>query len=86
MSVRKFLAGLRDVTSSENIDKVENANDAETTSRLLSHTVIVSCSPEHLSVSDESREVAVRMEDYIAKKLETIRKLLQRTFVWKYGS
>ena len=47
------------------------------TSRLLSHTGIVSCSPEHLSLSDGSREVAdgsrevaVHIEFDIEKKLK----------------
>ena len=47
------------------------------TSRLLSHTGIVSCSPEHLSLSDgsrevadDSREVAVHIEFDIEKKLK----------------
>ena len=76
--------GLRDITSSGKIIKirslpkvdldidnvkVENANDDETTSILLSHTGIVSCSPEHLSLSDDSSEVAVHIAGYIAKKL-----------------
>ena len=70
----KFLVGLRDVTSSEKIIKikfllkeyldfdnvkVDNTNNDETTSRLLSHTGIVSCSPKHLSVSDYGRGVAL---------------------------
>ena len=40
------------------------------TSRLLSHTGIVSCSPEHLSLSDGSREVAVHIEFDIEKKFK----------------
>ena len=70
MSGGRFLEGLRHVTSSEKIIKiksllkedldidnvkVDNTNDDETTSRLLSHTNIVSCSPEHLCLSDDSR-------------------------------
>ena len=92
MSGGRFLVGLRDVTSSEKIIKiksllkedldiddvkVDNTNNDETATRLLSHTGIVSCSPEHLSLSDDSREVAVHIAGYIAKKLKkTIRKLL----------
>ena len=91
MSGGRFLVGLRDLNSSEKIIKiksllkedldtdnvkVENVNDDETTSRLLGHTGIRSCSPEHLSLSDDSREVAVHIAGYIAKKLKTIRKLL----------
>ena len=85
MNGGRFLVGLRDVTSSEkivkiktllkedlNIDnvKVDNTNDDETTSRLLSHTSMVSCSPQHLCLSDGSREVAVHIAGYIAKKLK----------------
>ena len=85
MNGGRFLVGLRNVTSSEkiikiktllkedlNIDnvKVDNTNDDETTSRLLSHTSIVSCSPQHLCLSDDSREVAVHIAGYIAKKLK----------------
>ena len=59
MSGGRFLVGLRDETSCEKIIKikfllkedldtdyvkVENTNDDETTSRLLSHTGFVSCS------------------------------------------
>ena len=59
----RFLVGLRDIKSSGKIIKirslpkvdldidnvkVENASDDDTTSILLSHTGIVSCSPEHL--------------------------------------
>ena len=40
------------------------------TSRLLSHTGFVSCPPEHLSLSDGSREVAVHVEFDIEKKLK----------------
>ena len=75
MSGGRFLVGLRDVTSSEKIDldignvKVDNTNDDETTSRLLSHTSIVPCSPEHRSLSGDSREVKVHIAGYIAKKL-----------------
>ena len=72
----RFLVGLRDVTSSEKIIKIksllkedvaidnvkiENAKDDETSSRLLSYTGIVSCSAEHLSLSDDSREIAVHI-------------------------
>ena len=61
MSGGRFLVGLRYVTSSwkiikikpllkEDLDidnvKVENTNDDKTTSGLLSHTGIVSCSPK----------------------------------------
>ena len=68
MSGGRFLVGLRDVTSSDRIIKIksllkedldidnvkiDNTNDDETTSRLFSHTGIVSCSPEHLSLSDD---------------------------------
>ena len=74
-----------DVTSSEKIIKirsllkedldidnvkVDNTNHDETTNRLLRHTGIVSCSPEHLSLSDDNREVAVHIAGYIAKKLK----------------
>ena len=82
MSGGRFLVGLRDVTSSEKIIKiksllkedldidkvkVDNTNDDEATSRLLSHTSIVQ---EHLSLSDDSRELAVHIAGYIAKKLK----------------
>ena len=85
MSGGRFLVGLPDVTSSEKIIKikslleedldidnvkVDNTNDDETTSMTDSHTGIVSCSPEHLSLSDDSREVAVQIVGYIAKKLK----------------
>ena len=81
----RFLVGLQDVTSSEKIIKitsllkadleidnvkVENANNDQTTSRLLSHTGVVSCSPEHLSLLDDSREPAVHIAGYISKKLK----------------
>ena len=77
--------GLPDVTSSEKIIKirsllkedldidnvkVDNTNHDETTNRLLRHTGIVSCSPEHLSLSDDNREVTVHIAGYIAKKLK----------------
>ena len=83
MSGGRILVGLRDATSSEKIIKiksllkgdldidnvkVDNTNDDETTSRLLSHRNIVSCSPEHLCLSDHSREVAIHIAGYIAKK------------------
>ena len=86
--LEKRFGQLRDVTSSEKIIKikslrkegldidnvkVENANDDETTSRLLCHTGIVSCP---VSISDDSREVAVHIAGYLAKKLKkTIKKL-----------
>ena len=86
--LEKRFGQLRDVTSSEKIIKikslrkegldidnvkVENANDDETTSRLLCHTGIVSCL---VSRSDDSREVAVHIAGYLAKKLKkTIKKL-----------
>ena len=85
MTGRKFLEGLRDVTSSEKIIKiksllkedleidnvkVKNANDDKTTTTLLSHTGTVSCSPEHLSLSDDNRDAAVHIAGYIAKKLK----------------
>ena len=68
MSGGRFLVGMRDVTSSDRIIKIksllkedldidnvkiDNTSDDETTSRLFSHTGIVSCSPEHLSLSDD---------------------------------
>ena len=81
MSGGKFLVKLRDVTSSEktikslfkeDLDmdnvKVDNTNDDETTSRLLSHTGIVSYSSEHLSLSGDSRDVAAHIAGYIGKK------------------
>ena len=37
---------------------------------MLSRTGIVSCSPEHISLSDDSREVAVHILGYIMKKLK----------------
>ena len=85
MSGGRFLVGLWDETSSEKIIKiksllkedldldnvkVESTNNDETTSRLLSHTGIVSCSPEHLSLSDESREVTLHTAGYITKKFK----------------
>ena len=85
MSGGSFLVGLRDVTSSEEIIKIksllkdnldidnakaENINANETASRLLSHTGIVSSSPQHPSLSDDSREVAVDIAGYFAKKLK----------------
>ena len=89
MSAGKFLVKLRDVTSSEktikslfkeDLDmdnvKVDNTNDDETTSRLLSHTGIVSYSSEHLSLSGDSRDVAAHIAGYIGKKTKTISKLL----------
>ena len=86
MSGERFLVGLRDVTSSEKIIKsksllkeyleidnikVDNTNDDETTSRLLSHISIVSFSPEHHSLPDDSREVAVHIPGCSAKKLKS---------------
>ena len=83
MSGGSFLLGLRDVTSGERIIKIKslleedldidhvkfwNANDDKTTSKLLSHTGILSCSPKHLSLSDDSRRVAVHIADYLASK------------------
>ena len=50
--------------------KFDKNSDDETTSRLFSHTEIASCSPKHLSLSDDSREVAVYIVGYIAKKLK----------------
>ena len=64
MSWGRLLGGLRDVTSSEKIIKincllekiltfnvkVENPNGDEAISGLLSHTCIVSCSRGHLSL------------------------------------
>ena len=50
--------------------KFDKNSDDETTSRLLSHTEIASCSPKHLSLSDDSREAAVYIVGYIAKKLK----------------
>ena len=50
--------------------KVDNTNHEETTSRLLRHKGIVSWSPEHLSLSDGNREIAVHIAGYIAKKLK----------------
>ena len=89
MSGGKFLVKLRDVTSSEktikslfkeDLDmdnvKVDNTNDDETTSRLLSHTGIVSYSSEHLSLSGDSRDIAAHIAGYIGKKTKTISKLL----------
>ena len=38
---------------------VENANSHETINGLLSHTGILSSSPENLSLLDEARKVAV---------------------------
>ena len=89
MSGGKFLVKLRDVTSSEktikslfkeDLDmdnvKVDNTNDDETTSRLLSHTGIVSYSSKHLSLSGDSRDVAAHIAGYIGKKTKTISKLL----------
>ena len=82
MNGGRFLLGLWDLTSSEktksllkeglDIDnvKVDNTNDDETTKRSLSHTDLVSCSPEHLSLSDEIREVAVHIADCIEKMLK----------------
>ena len=89
MSSRRFLIGLRDITSSEKIakiksllkedlGKVDNTYDDETTSRLLSHAGIAFCSPEHLSLSDGSREVAVHTAGYIAKKLKSDSKTVVR--------
>ena len=88
----RVLVGPRDVTSSEEIIKiksllkealdidnveVDNTNDDGTTSRLLGHTTIVSCSPEYLSLSDDGRELAVLIAGYNAKKVKkTTRKLL----------
>ena len=85
MSGERFLVGLRDINSFEKIInsksllkeyieidnvQVDNINDYETTSRLISHTSIVSFSPEHHSLPDGSREVAVHIPGYIAKKLK----------------
>ena len=85
MSGERFLVGLRDVTSSEKIIefksllkgyldidnvKVENSNDDKRTIRLLSRASIVPCSPEHLSLSDDSRKAAIHITRYIAKKLK----------------
>ena len=89
MSSRRFLVGLRDITSSEKIakiksllkedlDKVDNTYDDEITNRLLSNTGIAFCSPEHLSLSDGSREVAVQTAGYIAKKLKSDSKTVVR--------
>ena len=85
MSGGRFLVGLRGVTSSEKIItiksllkedldidnvKVDSTNKDETTSRLLSQTSIEYCSPEHLCLSDDSKEVAVHIAGYIEKKLK----------------
>ena len=52
------------------MQKVDNTNDDKTTSRLLCHTGIVSCSPKHLSLSDDSMEVTVHITGYIAKRFK----------------
>ena len=85
MSGGRFLVGLRDVTSSEKIIKIksllkedldidnvkiDNTNNDKTTSGLLSHTGILPCSPEHFSLLNDSRKVAVHVAGYIAKKLK----------------
>ena len=74
--------GLRDVTSfgkiikiksllKEDLDndnvKIDNTNHDKTTSRLLSHGGIASCSQENIFLLDGSREVAVHIAGYIAK-------------------
>ena len=51
---------------------IDSTNDDETTSRLLSHTGIVSCSSEQISLSDNSREVAVHIAGYIAEKFREL--------------
>ena len=92
MSGGRLLMGLRDVTSfgkiikiksllKEDLDidnvKIDNTNHEETTSRLLSHGGIAPCSPENIFLLDGSREVAVHIAGYFAKKSKrTIRKLL----------
>ena len=49
MKIMKIESLLKEDLYIHNV-KVENAKDDETTSRLLSHTDIVSCSLEHLSL------------------------------------
>ena len=57
--------------------RVDKTNNDKTTSTRLGHIGIVSCSPEHLYLSDGSREVAVHIAGYVVKKFKkTIRKLL----------
>lgn len=50
--------------------QVENLSDDETTSRLLRHTETLSCSPKHLSLSDDDREITAHIAGYIAKKVK----------------
>ena len=82
MSGERFLVGLWDVTSFEEIIKIKcllkdldmdntkfgNTNDDERTGRLLSHRGILFFSPKYLSLSDDNKEVAVYNGVYIAKK------------------
>lgn len=85
MSGGRFLVGLREATSSEKIIKIktllkegvsidENVQEENTEQdtefeRLLDDENIVNCSPESLSLSNDSREVAVYIAGYIANKL-----------------
>ena len=85
MSGGRFLVGLREATSSEKIIKIktllkEGVNIDENVQEedidqgaefecLLNDEKIINCSPECLSLSNDSREVAVYIAGYIAKKL-----------------
>ena len=91
MSDGRFLVGLRDATSSEKIIKiksllkedldidyvkVDNTNDDETTSALLSHTGIASCSRASFSIRGQQGSSNSYCMLHCKKVKKTIRKLL----------
>ena len=85
MSGGRFLVGLREATSSEEIIKlkillkyginISNVMDSnveldENIETLLHHVDLSRCSDEMVTFSEESREVAIYIAGYVAKKLK----------------
>ena len=85
MSGRRFLLGLREETSSEKIIKLKtllkydidisnimdsNVEHDENIETLLHHVDISHCSDEMVTLSEDSRELAICITGYVAKKLK----------------
>ena len=85
MSGGRFLVGLREATSSEEIIKLKillkydinisnvmdsNVEHDENIETLLHHVDLSRCSDEMVTFSEESREVAIYIARYVAKKLK----------------
>ena len=83
MSGGRFLVGLRDATSSEKTSKlktllkdyigISNLTDGnveydENIETLLHHLDLSRCSDEMVTLSEDSREVAIYIAGYVAKK------------------